>query len=141
MRLNADMKSSDDDAMMSIGEIARRFGLPTHVLRHWESMGLLTPARVRADRRRYDRDHLYRVAVILRAKEAGFSLADIREMIATGDPEARRDILRRRHADLTRRVAQARSSLHMIECALSCDHEDFTGCAHFQRTLAEKIGV
>jgi MerR family transcriptional regulator, copper efflux regulator len=29
----------------------------------------------------------------------------------------------------------------MIECALDCDHEDFTGCAHFQRTLAEKIGV
>ncbi|MGJ6963642.1 MerR family transcriptional regulator [Streptosporangium sp. G11] len=135
------MKSSDDGAMMSIGEIARRFGLPTHVLRHWESMGLLTPARVEADRRRYDRDHLCRVAVILRAKEAGFSLADIREMVATGDPEARRDILRRRHADLTRRVAQARSSLHMIECALDCDHEDFTGCAHFQRTLAEKIGV
>ncbi|MGS2642534.1 MerR family transcriptional regulator [Streptosporangium sp. LJ11] len=135
------MKSSDDGAMMSIGEIAQRFGLPTHVLRHWESMGLLTPARVRADRRRYDRDHLYRVAMILRAKEAGFSLADIREVISTSDPEARRDILRRRHAELTRRVAQALSSLHLIECALDCDHEDFTGCAHFQRMLAEKIGA
>ncbi|WP_440100308.1 MerR family transcriptional regulator [Streptosporangium sp. H16] len=135
------MKSSDDGAMMSIGEIAQRFGLPTHVLRHWESMGLLTPARIRADRRRYDRDHLYRVAMILRAKEAGFSLAEIREVISTSDPEARRDILRRRHAELTRRVAQARSSLHLIECALDCDHEDFTGCAHFQRMLAEKIGA
>jgi MerR family transcriptional regulator, copper efflux regulator len=74
MRLNADMKSSRDDAEMTIGEIAQRFGLPTHVLRHWESVGLLAPTRAVAGRRRYDRDHLYRVAVILRAKEAGFGL-------------------------------------------------------------------
>jgi MerR family copper efflux transcriptional regulator len=33
LRLNVDMKS--------IGEVATRFGLPTHVLRHWESEGLL----------------------------------------------------------------------------------------------------
>jgi MerR family transcriptional regulator, copper efflux regulator len=95
---------------MAIGEIAERFGLAAHVLRHWESMGLLAPARVEGDRRRYGRDDLYRVAVILRAKEAGFSLDDIREMIATGDPDGRRDILLRRHADLTRRVAEAEAS-------------------------------
>ncbi len=77
--------------------------------------------------------------MILRAEEAGVSLSDIREMISIGDPEARRDGLRRRHADLTRRVAQARSSPHMIECALACDHGDFIGCAHFQRGPAAKI--
>lgn len=30
---------------MHIGEIAGHFGLPTHVLRHWETIGLLSPAR------------------------------------------------------------------------------------------------
>ena len=29
----------------TIGELAARFGLATHVLRHWEDMGLLSPAR------------------------------------------------------------------------------------------------
>ncbi len=38
MRLNADMKSNDGGETMSIGEIAGRFGLPTHVLRHWEAV-------------------------------------------------------------------------------------------------------
>ncbi|GAA2998860.1 MerR family transcriptional regulator [Streptosporangium longisporum] len=125
---------------MSIGEVAGRFGLATHVLRHWESMGLLSPVRTGADRRRYDHDHLFRIAVILRAKEAGFSLDEIREMITTVDPVARREVLRRRHADLTLRVERARASIDMIECALDCDHEDFTGCAHFQRTLEERVG-
>ncbi len=126
---------------MSIGEVAGRFGLATHVLRHWESAGLLAPARVEGDRRRYGGGDLYRVAMIMRAKEAGFALDDIREMIATEDPVARRDILRRRHADLTRRIAEARASLDLIECALECDHEDFTSCAHFQAAMAERIGM
>ncbi|WP_330468582.1 MerR family transcriptional regulator [Micromonospora zamorensis] len=38
---------------MTIGDIAGRFGLATHVLRPWRSVGLLTPARVVAGRRRY----------------------------------------------------------------------------------------
>ncbi|WP_228829630.1 MerR family transcriptional regulator [Nocardia beijingensis] len=30
---------------ISIGELAARFGLATHVLRHWEDVGLLAPRR------------------------------------------------------------------------------------------------
>src|SRR5258708_2266239 len=74
VRLNVDMKSSP----MTIGQVAGRFGLPTHVLRHWESMGLLRPTRVAGDRRRYTRDDLARVASIVVVKRAGRSLVDIR---------------------------------------------------------------
>lgn len=136
MRLNVDMKSS---AMMSIGEIAARFGLATHVLRHWEAMGLLAPTRIGGDRRRYGTGDLYRVAAILRAKEAGFSLDDVREMIVTSDPAERRAVLARRRAELARRIAEARASLKLIDCALDCEHEDLPGCPHFQAMLAERI--
>ncbi|WP_340688600.1 MerR family DNA-binding transcriptional regulator [Amycolatopsis coloradensis] len=46
VRLNVDMKSST----LSVGEVAERFGLATHVLRHWESVGLLKPARAAGSR-------------------------------------------------------------------------------------------
>jgi MerR family copper efflux transcriptional regulator len=137
LRLNVDMKSSE--AAMSIGEIAQRFGLATHVLRHWESMGLLTPARVTASRRRYGPADLYRVAVILRAKEAGFGLEDIREMFAAQDPAGRTTILRRHRAELTARIAAAQASLDLIDCALDCDHEDIAECPHFQATIDARI--
>lgn len=136
MRLNVDMKSS-----MSIGEIADRFGLATHVLRHWESMGLLAPVRIGGERRRYGPDDLYRVAVILRAKEAGFSLDDIREMIVTSDPAVRRAHLLRRRAELAQRIAEAQASLELLDCALDCDHEDLPGCPHFQEMVAERISA
>jgi DNA-binding transcriptional MerR regulator len=47
---------------MAIGQVAGHFSLPAHVLRHWESVGLLSPARVEGGRRRYTRDDLFRVA-------------------------------------------------------------------------------
>lgn len=48
------MKSSDH---MPIGELAARFGRGTHVLRHWEDQGLLTPAERVNGRRYYDESH------------------------------------------------------------------------------------
>jgi MerR family transcriptional regulator, copper efflux regulator len=140
MRLNVDMKSNGGDpSALTIGEVAHRFGLPTHVLRHWESVGLLSPARVTGSRRRYTRHELYRVAVILRAKEAGFSLAAIREMITGQDLAARIALLRRHRAELLSRIAAAQASLDMIDGALECEHEDFTRCPHFQAMVADRI--
>ncbi|NIH84697.1 MerR family transcriptional regulator [Amycolatopsis granulosa] len=129
------MKSSA--TTMSIGEIAARFGLAAHVLRHWESMGLVTPARL-GGRRRYGANDLYRVAVILRAKEAGLGLDEIREMITTSDPAQRRAVLRRRRDELAERIARAQASLDLVECALDCEHDDFTSCRHFQAVVAER---
>jgi DNA-binding transcriptional MerR regulator len=56
--LHVDMKSSDAD---TIGAVAENFGLATHVLRHWESVGLLTPERDAAGHRRYREHDLTRI--------------------------------------------------------------------------------
>jgi MerR family transcriptional regulator, copper efflux regulator len=103
------------------------------------------PVRARrvcsAGRRRYGPGDLYRVAVILRAKEAGLSLDDTRETIVMRDPVDRRGVLRRHRAALAQRLASVRASLELIDCALHCDHEDFTQCGHFQTMVADRIGI
>lgn len=75
LKVNVRMESSGPE--MSIGELAERFGLATHVLRHWEDVGPLRPARRVNGRRRSTPEHLTRVALILRGKDAGFSLERI----------------------------------------------------------------
>ncbi|MFJ5901472.1 MerR family transcriptional regulator [Streptomyces sp. NPDC093064] len=132
--------AAGQDTAMSIGPVAERFGLATHVLRHWEAMGLLAPDRDSAGRRGYHVGHLTRVAVILRAKEAGLSLDTIGSLAATADPAKRRDLLQEEAAALRSRIAAAQYSLELIECALGCDHEDFTQCAHFRQMVADRIG-
>jgi DNA-binding transcriptional MerR regulator len=135
--LNVDMKSSP----MAIGQVADHFGLPAHVLRHWESVGLLRPARVEGGRRRYTRDDLFRVASIVRAKQAGLPLRDIGAFLAAGNPAARKDVLRRNHRALRARMAALQSALDLLEAGLNCTHEDIATCPNYQANLAEMVGV
>lgn len=123
---------------MSIGALAGHFGLPTHVLRHWESMGLLAPARDTAGRRRYRTADRARVAVILRAKEAGLPLESIRALTTATGPTARRELLGHQAQALRDRIQAARASLDLIECAMGCPHPDIARCPHFLRVIAER---
>ena len=126
---------------MTIGQVADHFGLPAHVLRHWESVGLLCPARVEGGRRRYNRDDLFRVASIVVAKQAGLPLPDIRAFLAARDPAARKDVLRRNRAVLQARMAALRSALDLLEAGLNCSHEDITTCPNYRTHLAELVDV
>ena len=129
--LNVDMKSSS----LTIGQVAGHFGLPTHVLRHWESVGLLSPARVTGGRRRYTRDDLYRVASILRAKQAGLPLDEIRAFLTADDPNARKDVLRRNHRVLSERIAALQSALKLLEAGIKCTHDDIVSCPNYRSNL------
>lgn len=118
--------------MMTIGQLADRFGLATHVLRFWEEERLLEPAARVNGRRRYSADQMARVVVILRGKAVGLSLADIREMLHAPDRESRQVVLRRHHEELERRIAEAEIARKMVEHALTCEYADFTKCPTFQ---------
>jgi DNA-binding transcriptional MerR regulator len=139
LRLHVDMKSSESNPTMSIGAAAGQFGLATHVLRHWETMGLLSPARVAGGRRRYGTSDLYRVAGILLAKEAGLALTDIRDILTMADVETRRQITRRHRDELVRRITEMRAALDLIEGGLACDDADITECPNYQALVAGRM--
>ena len=128
-----------DVGMKSIGEVASRFGLPTNVLRHWESEGLLSPARA-GDRRRYSDADVYRVASILLAKEAGFGLADIRAMLSAGTAKERHEVTARHCTVLRERIARAQAALAMIEGGLTCPHDDVMECETFRGLVRDVPG-
>jgi MerR family transcriptional regulator, copper efflux regulator len=130
------MKSSSGTAAtMTIGELSARFDLAPHVLRHWEAMGLLSPAARVNGRRRYSQDHITRVAMIVGGKSGGLSLEQLRVLLAARSPDDRRELLERHHADLQRRIRDIERSKAMIEHALDCDEHDFTRCPNFRRLV------
>ncbi|MEU9609427.1 MerR family transcriptional regulator [Streptomyces sp. NPDC048057] len=137
------MKSSEGDSAagtLSIGAIAARFDLATHVLRHWETVGLLRPARDAGGRRRYGADDLTRVATILIMKEAGLDLTTIRRWFGTSDRATRHDVLRPAADELRSRIAAAQASLELVEGGLNCEHEDATQCPNYRRLITERAG-
>lgn len=121
------MKSSE----WSVGQVAERFGIGTNVLRHWEDVGLLEPARDAADRRRYVRDDLVRVAVIQRSKSAGMSLEQIRTLLDS-EARGRHEVLEAHIADLDRRMEEMRISREMTKHAFECKEHDVTTCPNFR---------
>ncbi|HYN95696.1 MAG TPA: MerR family transcriptional regulator [Pilimelia sp.] len=125
----------------SIGELADRFGLATHVLRHWEDVGLLSPTRA-AGRRVYGAAHVTRVAEILLGKDAGFSLGQLRDLFNAADQERRRELLRGQLAHVQERIARLTLSRTLLEHGLRCQHADHQGCPQFQAmVLARLAGV
>ena len=130
------MKSS---GTVSIGEIAARVGLETHVLRHWEDVGLLRPQRDGAGRRRYGLDDLVRIAVIQRSKAAGMTLEQVQVLL---DDEAvdRHRVLEAHIADLDRRMEEMRRSREMTEHALRCRAHDIATCPRFKAAVEDMVG-
>jgi DNA-binding transcriptional MerR regulator len=131
------MKSSPEPTW-SIGDLAARFELPTHVLRHWESEGLLAPERDPAGRRRYVESDAYRIAVILANKVAGMSLEQVRSLLDAG-AEGRRTVLEQHLEDLAGRVAAIERSRQMTEHALECRAHDIAQCPHFRSHVSDIV--
>lgn len=65
----------------TISDLARDFGVTLRTLRFYESRGLLSPARSGMTRIYSGRDRA-RLALILKGKQLGFTLVEIRAMLA-----------------------------------------------------------
>ena len=67
---------------MQIGEASSRSGVSAKMIRHYESIGLI-PAADRRDSnyRDYGADDLHRLGFIRRARDLGFSIEEIRDLL------------------------------------------------------------
>ncbi|MFJ4173294.1 MerR family transcriptional regulator [Microbacterium sp. NPDC089696] len=115
----------------SVGDVAERFDLPTNVLRHWESVGLLTPPRDTGGRRRYGEDEVVRIAVIQRSKAAGMTLEQI-AVLLDDSARGRHVVLQQHLDDIDRRMEEMRRSREMTEHAMNCRSHDIATCPRFR---------
>jgi DNA-binding transcriptional MerR regulator len=95
----------------SIGQMSRRTGVKVTTIRYYESRGLIpAPARTEGGQRRYDAAALERLAFLRHARDLGFGLDDIAELIAlaedpTEDCAPAHEIARNQLAAVDRRLA------------------------------------
>jgi MerR family copper efflux transcriptional regulator len=69
---------------MTIGQLARRTGVPIKALREYEQLGLLyTRGRSESNYRLFDEETLWCVQVIRRMRSLGLTLKDIQELTAS----------------------------------------------------------
>jgi MerR family transcriptional regulator, copper efflux regulator len=76
---------------MTIGRLAKQAGVNIDTIRYYERNGLIpTPVRRASGYREYEVTDVRRLRFILRAKELGFTLAEIGELLSlSGDRDVR----------------------------------------------------
>jgi MerR family redox-sensitive transcriptional activator SoxR len=130
------MRTSDSE--LTIGEIARRAGVPASTLRYWESVDLLTtPERV-GGKRRYSPKTLQQISLIVLSKRAGFTLAETRIILSglsnrTPPPEIWRKLAERKLPEIKQKLAEAKTMKRILEEGLRCNCLTLDDCLR-QRT-------
>jgi Cu(I)-responsive transcriptional regulator len=72
--------------ILTIGHLARKTGTKVETIRFYEKSGLLpVPGRTEGNYRAYDPSHLKRLSFIRRARDLGFSLDQVRELLTLTD--------------------------------------------------------
>ncbi len=89
----------------TVGELARRTGLTTRTLHHYETLGLLPAARSASGYRLYDDRSLAQLHAVLAYRYLGLPLKAIAALLAD-DPPPLRELLRRQAALVEERIAQ-----------------------------------
>ena len=120
---------------MQIGDASKATGVSAKMIRHYESIGLIPVADRRlSNYRDYGSEDVHRLGFIRRARDLGFSIEEIRELLKLwGDRErSSRDVkaLTLEHiGELDRKIAllsEMRGTLsHLVSC---CDGGDRPDC-------------
>ncbi|MFK4057476.1 MULTISPECIES: helix-turn-helix domain-containing protein [unclassified Brevundimonas] len=133
---------------VTIGQASKASGIKAPTIRYYEQIQLLpAPPRSEGNRRLYDADDLRRLRFIRHARELGFEIEPIRELLAlAGDPSRpclSADSIARSHlADIDHKIARLTALrtevARMTECAQDSAANcrvievlgDHSGCLH-----------
>jgi MerR family redox-sensitive transcriptional activator SoxR len=125
-----------DDATLSIGQLAERFGLNTSAIRYYERTGVLPEPARESGRRRYGPDAVRRLRLLEVAKRAGFTLDEARMLLENADAgnagsDALRDLARSRLPDIDALIARAQAMREWMLAAADSTCASFDACALF----------
>ena len=115
---------------MNIGEAAALSGVSAKMMRHYESLGLLPHvARTEAGYRQYADKEVHTLRFIRRARELGFSMAEIRELLKLWQDRRRasadvKRIALAHVADLERRMFELNAMKQTLQHLAATCHGD-----------------
>ena len=124
---------------MTIGKLAAAEGVSVETVRFYQRRGLLAqPQRRGSGYREYSEADRWRLEFIRRARQFGFTLAEIGELLGPAESPAAQDIAAAAQAKLAAIDAQVRELMQQ-RCRLRqlvrvCEHGDGEQCAALRLT-------
>lgn len=124
------------DTTLSIGEVAREARVSVSAIRFYEREGLLPEAERVGGKRRFGVDVVRRLGVIDVAKQAGFSLDEVRALLDSIDQGAPahqelQALAARKLPEMDALIERARAMRDWLAVASDCGCESLEGCQLF----------
>jgi len=131
---------------MTVGAAAKAVGLRPSAIRYYESVGILPPPRRVSGQRRYDASVLDCLRAIQVAKEAGFTIGEIRRLFRgfplRTSPSARwRALARQKLREVDDMIARALGMKRMLEDGLRCGCLTLEDCRLLARSAKLSTGA
>ncbi|MBW3604331.1 MAG: MerR family transcriptional regulator [Actinobacteria bacterium] len=118
------------DALIPIGELARRAEIPVKTLRHYSDIGIVPPAhRTEAGYRLYGEEQRLRLETVKTLRSLGFELDEISWMVDGG---TRRSGLRRQLCGVRGRLLELRRLALILQAAIERDEPASVHLARLQ---------
>src|SRR3954468_8184247 len=110
---------------LSIGEVSQRSGLAPSAIRYYESLGLVPKPPRTGGKRRYDPSVLEWLSLVALAREAGFTMAEIKRLVSGFTPGSRpaarwHDLASRKLAEIDEMMARAERMRALLRVMLDC---------------------
>ena len=115
---------------MNIGEASRQSAVSAKMIRHYETLGLLPQVpRTEAGYRQYDEATVHTLRFIRRARELGFSMTEIAELVSLWHDRGRasadvKRIAQRHLAELEQRIVALQDMRRTLDDLLCHCHGD-----------------
>lgn len=118
-----------DQDLFSISEIAEAAGLQSSALRYYERQGLINSAGRVSGRRHYDATVLQRLAVIALLQEAGFTIAEVGQLLGPEEGEQNwRAMAEHKIEEIDAHLARVAAARELLTSALQCDCSGLDTC-------------
>lgn len=118
------------DWPVHIGQAAALSGVSAKMVRHYEALGLLAPVnRTDSGYRLYSAADVHTLRFVKRARDLGFSMADIQELVGLWHDKARasaqvKRIAQRHRQALQQRIGQLQAMERSLQQLTHCCHGD-----------------
>lgn len=113
---------------MTIGELSRRSGIPASAIRYYEDIELLEPPERRGGKRVFDETSLTRLTVIQFAKNAGFTLAEIRQLVRGFEGERWKRLAEKKLAEIEATATHLTVMRELLRTVVRCGCIDLDEC-------------
>jgi DNA-binding transcriptional MerR regulator len=127
--------------LLDIGEVASRSGMAPSALRYYESESIIASVDRKGLRRQFPPDVLTTLAVVAMCRQAGFTLEEIKLVLATGGGSSWKAFAGRKRDQLRAQAEHLGAVADQLDHALRCPSPNVFDCEHFQAALTDALPV